>query len=119
MQLGHKQGETCSFRKRGHKEFIVLESNGIHHVALDFCGCVGAPTNYMQLLEVGWWPSTPLEPQTAATMSLLRLFHVTNLQGQVTPTDFYRTLEQLSSGGGLSNLPVSDQKSLLQFINCV
>ena len=99
MQLGHKQGETCSFRKRGHKEFIVLESNGIHHVALDFCGCVGAPTNYMQLLEVGWWPSTPLEPQTAATMSLLRHFHVTNLQGQVTPTDFYQTLEQLSSGG--------------------
>lgn len=40
-------------------------------------------------------------------MSLLRFFHVTNMQGQVTPTDFYRTLEQLSSGDGLSNLPVS------------
>ena len=67
----------------------------------------------MQLLEVGWWPSTPLEPQTAATMFLLRLFHVTNLAGQVTPTDFYRTLEQLSSGGGLSNLPVSEQKNFV------
>ena len=46
-------------------------------------------------------------------MSVLRLFHVTNLQGQVTPTDFitdfYRTLEQMSSGDGLFNLPVSDQ----------
>ena len=64
----------------------------------------------MQLLEVGWWPSTPLEPQTAATMSLLRLFHVTNLAGQVTPTNFYWTLEQLSLGSGLSNPPVSGQK---------
>jgi hypothetical protein len=41
-------------------------------------------------------------------MSVLRLFHVTNLQGQVTPTDFYRTLEQMSSGDGLTKLPVSD-----------
>ena len=44
-------------------------------------------------------------------MSLLRLFHVTNLQGQVTPTDFYRTLEQLSSGDGLTTLPVSNFKT--------
>jgi hypothetical protein len=42
-------------------------------------------------------------------MSVLRLFHITNLQGQVTPTDFYRTLEQMTSGDGLSNPPVSDQ----------
>ena len=69
---------------------------------------MGAPPHYVQLLEVGWWPSTPLDPQTAATMSLLRLFHVTNLQGQVTPTDFYRTLEQMSSGDGLNKLPVSN-----------
>ena len=91
------RGENCPFRQQGHKEFIVLESNGIHNVAIDFCGCVRAPTHYLQLLEVGWWPSTPLDPQTAATMSVLCLFHITNLQGQVTPTDFYRTLEQLSS----------------------
>ena len=47
-------------------------------------------------------------------MSVLRLFHVTNLQGQVTPTDFYHTLEQLSSGDGLSNLPVSIKRSRTQ-----
>ena len=87
---------------------MVLASNGIHCPAIDFCGCVGAPPHYVQLLEVGWWPSTPLDPQTAATMSLLRHFHVTNLQGQVTPTDFYRSLEQMSSGDGLNKLPVSN-----------
>jgi hypothetical protein len=109
VQLGHRQGEYCPFRQRGHKDFVVLESNGVHNLAIDFCGCAGAPSHYLQLLEVGWWPATPLDPQTAATMTVLRLFHVTNLQGQVTPTDFYRTLEQMSSGDGLFNLPVSDQ----------
>jgi hypothetical protein len=68
----------------------------------------------VQLLEVGWWPSTPLDPQTAATMSVLRLFHVTNLQGHVTSTDFYRTLEQMTSGDGLSILPVSNQNLSLK-----
>jgi CxC2 like cysteine cluster associated with KDZ transposases len=108
VQLGHIQGVKCPFRQRGHKEFIVLEINGLHDIALDFCGCVGAPTHYMQLIEVGWWPATPLEPQTAATMCVLRHFHITNLQGQITPTDFYRSLEQISSGDGLLNLPVGD-----------
>lgn len=109
LQLGHIQGVNCPFREQGHKDFIVLDSNGIHNVAIDFCGCAGGPARYLQLLEVGWWPSTPLDPQTAATMSVLRLFHVTNLQGQVTPTDFYRTLEQMTSGDGLTILPVSVQ----------
>ena len=63
----------------------------------------------MQLLESRWWPSTPLDPKTAATMSVLRLFHLNNLQGHVTPTDFYRTLEQMTSGDGLTKVPVSDQ----------
>ncbi|KAH9957063.1 hypothetical protein BGW80DRAFT_1129202, partial [Lactifluus volemus] len=95
IQLGHG-GLPCDFRTqaRGHKDFVVLDTNGIHLVNISFCGCLGAATHCDQLLEVGWWPSTPLEPQTAATMSALRSFHITNLQGHVSPTDFYRCLEQ-------------------------
>ena len=100
-------GKLCPFPQRGHKDFVVLASNGIHNIGLDFCGCAGAPSHHLQLLKVGWWPSTPLHPQTAATMSVLRFFHINNLQGQVTPKDFYRTLEQMSSSNGLTNPPVS------------
>ena len=41
-------------------------------------------------------------------MSILHFFHITNFQGQVTPMDFYRSLELMSSGDGLTNPPVSD-----------
>jgi hypothetical protein len=58
-------------------------------------------------LEAGWWPSTPLEPQSAASMAVLRSFHILNLQGQISPTDFYRSLEQMTVGNGLSDVPVS------------
>ena len=74
---------------------------------IDFCDCDGALPAFEQLLEVGWWPSTPLEPQSAASMAVLRLFHISNLQGQISPTDFYRGLEQMTCGDGLSYVPVS------------
>ncbi|KAF8223643.1 hypothetical protein L208DRAFT_1315811, partial [Tricholoma matsutake] len=55
----------------GHKDFVVLHINGIHVLNVNFCGCDGALTAYGQLLEVGWWPSMPLEPQSAASMAVL------------------------------------------------
>jgi hypothetical protein len=56
----------------------------------------------------------PLEPQSAASVAVLWSFHTWNLQGQISPTDFYCSLEQMTCGDGLSSvLPVSiylDQK---------
>jgi len=106
VHLGHG-GIPCDFRIQGHKDFLVIDMNGIHSVELSFCGCSSAPTHRDQLLEVGWWPSTPLEPQTVATMSVLQTFHVLNLQGQVAPTDFYCTIKEMTCGDGLTVLPVS------------
>jgi hypothetical protein len=106
VQLGHSSG-LCPFKWPGHKHFTVIDSNGLHTVNVDFCGCPQAPPHFEQLLDVGWWPSTPLEPQTAATMSVLKGFHVLSLQGQIASTDFYRSLEQLTSGTGLDQMNVS------------
>src|SRR5882757_2446082 len=105
VQLGHQSWSSCSFRHQGHKDFVVLHTNGIHSIDVDFCSCNGAPTPREQLLEAGWWPSTPLEPQSAASMAVLRSFHILNLQGQIPPTDFYRSLEQMTVGNGLSDVP--------------
>jgi hypothetical protein len=107
VQLGHAPGVSCPFRTRGHKDFVIIDISGIHTIEVDFCGCDAAlATPREQLLEVGWWPSTPLEPQSAATMTVLRSFHIWNLQGQISPTDFYRGLEQMTNGDGLSRVPV-------------
>jgi len=107
MQLGHLQGQLCPFRARAHQNFTVIHVNGIHIVNIDFCSCSDSPTPHEQLLEVGWWPSTPLESQFAASMAVLQSFHIWNLQGQISPTDFYRGLEKMTCGNGLLSLPVS------------
>ena len=112
IHLGHRSGLPCPFQVSGHKDFVVIDVNGIHLIEINFCGCEGAPTHREQLLEVGWWPSTVVEPQSAATMEVLRLFHILNLQGQIAPTDFYRGLEQMTCGDGLRTVPVGFACSL-------
>ncbi|KAF9490826.1 hypothetical protein BDN71DRAFT_1399289, partial [Pleurotus eryngii] len=113
IQLGHPRTVACPLVKRGHVDFVVIHVNGIHLVDVDFCGCPGSLDNFEQLLDVGWWPSSPLEPQTATTFPLLRLFHNLNLQGCIPPTDFYRALEQLHNAEGLVRLPDRLQQFML------
>jgi hypothetical protein len=85
---------------------VVLENNGIHELAVDFCGCMGATPVLDQLINIGWFPATVKEPETCATLSLLRCFHTLNLQGRVPVYDFYNTLEVLSDRAGMRDVPV-------------
>jgi hypothetical protein len=41
------------------------------------------------------------------TMEVLRTFHILNLQARIPPTEFYHSLERMSDGQGLMELPVS------------
>jgi hypothetical protein len=61
---------------------------------------------YKQLLHIGWWPATPLDPNSAATFEDLRHFHLLNLQGKVTGFSFYQALEYHTDNTGLQPPPV-------------
>ena len=89
------------------KDFIVIAENGIHVLKIQFCGCTEALERYEQLLEIGWWPATPLQPSTAATFGVLRHFQTVNLVAATPATDYYRSLEKITDGSGLLELPVS------------
>ncbi|GBE81978.1 hypothetical protein SCP_0403540 [Sparassis crispa] len=104
VQLGHPFSQHCPIKTAGHRDFLVLHVNGIHRIAVNFCDCQSIP-HHIQLLRAGWWPAMPKEPQTCATFSLLRPFHLLNLQGKVTAYDFYRALEALTDNTGLTTPP--------------
>lgn len=87
-------------------ETVVLHTNGLHTVDVQYCDCSGMERR-VQLLRLGWWPATPLDPRTCATMALLRHFHLLNLQGKLPAYDFYRALELATDNVGLHRLPVS------------
>ncbi|KAJ7822848.1 hypothetical protein B0H13DRAFT_2241584 [Mycena leptocephala] len=92
VQLGHPVGERCTGSECGNKNFVVLHTNGIHQVNVDFCGCansLNAGAQEIQLLRFGWFPATHERPRTAATFAVLDQFHQETLQAKTTMYDFY------------------------------
>ncbi|KAF7314223.1 CxC2 domain-containing protein [Mycena kentingensis (nom. inval.)] len=101
IQLGHN-GHRCPDSRRGRDGFVVLDTRGVHEVHVDFCGCYHSrDPDFLQLLRVGWYPSTTTSPQTCATFACLDLFHSLSLHGKTSAYDFYAALETLTNGAGV------------------
>lgn len=105
VQLGHNPGDKCgNFSLR---ELVVLHVNGIHKVNVRFCHCGSGVEHRQQLMRHAWWPATVTDPQTCATMELLRTFQALNLQGNISAYDYYLALENLTDSWHVSKIPVS------------
>ncbi|KAF8903392.1 hypothetical protein CPB85DRAFT_1377090 [Mucidula mucida] len=96
VQLGHPAGTRCPLPVTTTNSFTVIHTNGIHSISLYFCGCTAATPNYIQLLRSSWYPSTPREPRTALSFSLLRLFHNLNCLGKLPAWDLWKALETMT-----------------------
>ncbi|KAJ6467408.1 hypothetical protein C8R45DRAFT_1171845 [Mycena sanguinolenta] len=104
IQLGHPPHQRCAAPEHARSAFVTLHINGIHEVAVDFCGCkrsASAGPPEMQLLHAGWFPATHERPQTCATISVLETFHQDTLQSKMTMYDFYGVLEKLTDNTGI------------------
>ncbi|KAJ6571549.1 hypothetical protein B0H19DRAFT_1208943 [Mycena capillaripes] len=103
IQFGHPPGEPCGNPQPGRSKFVVLDTNSIQDVAVDYCGCenrgnAGAP--YIQLLRGSWFPASENRPQTCMTIVGLEQFHTEALQAKITMYNFYKTLEKLTCNDG-------------------
>lgn len=104
VHLGHAPGRFCEMR-RDAKTVTVVHSNGVHEVDVHFCQCDEIP-EYRQLLQIGWYPATPLQPQSCATLEALRHFHLLNLQGKLPAYSYYKATEYETDTTGLAKPPV-------------
>ncbi|KAK7050392.1 CxC2 domain-containing protein [Favolaschia claudopus] len=102
MQLNHRSGVVCPYRRAVPNDFTLYDLSGVHEIAVDYCGCRtedgseegGEPlAPRTQLLRACWWPATIWEPRTCATFSVMRLFQVLNCLGKLSAYDFLRGLE--------------------------
>ncbi|TRM61182.1 hypothetical protein BD626DRAFT_406197, partial [Schizophyllum amplum] len=101
VQLGHRPGHACLQFKAAHSDFTVIETNGVHIVRVNFCGCgEGAPETRQQLMRNGWWPGSVKDPQTCATMTCLRQYYKLNACSKVSVYEYYRSLERLTDDTG-------------------
>ncbi|TFK74082.1 hypothetical protein BDN72DRAFT_914121 [Pluteus cervinus] len=112
LQLGHPIGEACGRPVAVKNEvLVVLHTNGIHSVKLNYCNCVQAPLRHVQLLRSRLFPATVGNPQTAATFELLELFQMLGFMSKASGFELFQTLVRLTDNIGN---PVPDRyKSLM------
>lgn len=99
-QLGHLDLH-CLNPSPGVADFSIMDTNGIHCVAVDFCACSKQLPRRVQLLQNDWYPATVHQPQTCATGRLLKQFHILTLAGKMPAYDYYVSLERLTDNTGV------------------
>ncbi|KIJ10070.1 hypothetical protein PAXINDRAFT_16915 [Paxillus involutus ATCC 200175] len=104
IQLGHALGSLCCNPEPAHHDdnFILVDLNGIHSVALDFCNCETAQAHHIQLLRARWYPATTSEPKTAATFRLLDHFQMYTLESKGSAFEYYHALSHLTENTGVN-----------------
>ncbi|KAJ7019395.1 hypothetical protein C8F04DRAFT_1214342 [Mycena alexandri] len=105
VQLGHTPGAACPTMRRGRYKFTLIDVNGLHNVAVQFCECDSRITHRQQLMRVCWWPATARDPSTCATFNVIRLFQNMNCLGKISSYHFLRSLELLTNADRLSPTP--------------
>ncbi|KAJ7775868.1 hypothetical protein B0H14DRAFT_3095888 [Mycena olivaceomarginata] len=96
IQLGHGRNGICPGT-----DFCIVDSNGIHEVALDFCTCGRAEDHDVQLLRARLYPATTTNPATAATFRVLRDFHLLSLEAKSSAYHFYNKLARQTDNTGV------------------
>ncbi|KAF8871241.1 hypothetical protein BD779DRAFT_1613963 [Infundibulicybe gibba] len=116
VQLGHQVGEPCLSPQPACSEgFTVIDINGIHEVALDFCNCQTAQLHFVQLLRYRWLPATVSQPKTACTFRALKHFQILSFESKTSAFEFYSTLVRLTVNTGI-NPPKDRYRSLILMI---
>ncbi|KAG2136089.1 uncharacterized protein EDB93DRAFT_1242432 [Suillus bovinus] len=116
VQLGHPVGKQCFNHSRAYDDdFIILNINGIHELALYFCSCESALSHTNQILRARWYPVTSIDPKSAAMFCLLEHLHMLTFKSKASAFKYWQTLVCLTDNTGIK--PCKDRyDSLLRMI---
>lgn len=93
VYLGH-YGRPClnnSVLMKG-RDTTVVHTNRIRQYRIEYCHCLGAPAEFVQLTQSGLFPTMLERPETAFTFSVLDDFHVHTLTSKKSLWDYYEAL---------------------------
>jgi CxC2 like cysteine cluster associated with KDZ transposases len=85
------------------RTLVVVHTNGIHHILVNFCSCSAAPTSEeptpddIQLLRVGLYPASHLDIRTAFTFAVLDDYLLDNLECYTSAFHFFSKLARLTN----------------------
>jgi hypothetical protein len=93
--LGHTAGVVCPHRGEDPGvEFVVIDSDAIHVVTIDYCRCHRGVDRIQQLLRAKLLPATVLNPRTVATFRALETFQMLSFSGKVSAYEFLMAIQR-------------------------
>lgn len=108
IQVGHGPRGVCSSpQKSANDDFVIIDSDGIHEVALDFCGCESAAPTVLQLLRARLFPATTLQPKTAATFRVLETFQMLSHTAKVSGHEYVISIARRTNNTITADVRVS------------
>ncbi|KAJ7733474.1 hypothetical protein B0H16DRAFT_1468065 [Mycena metata] len=90
--------------RRPGEAFVIVGSDGVHEVALDFCGCGPGGPSPGSSCGLGYIRATGVNPRTAATFAILRQFHLLSLESKISAYEFYNSLARGTNNTGIEPL---------------
>lgn len=109
--------ESSPFRGTGRNGSMltVVDMTGIHHLDVNWCGCENCPPRDQQLLAMGLYPASTLQPQTAFTFRVLDDYLLTNKECKTSAMSYYSRLRRVTDNAFPQRVPVrkSNNTSIL------
>jgi hypothetical protein len=107
--LGHDM-QHCPNAHRSSKgrPFVVVHTNGIHNINIDFCRCNNATdgSDSFQLTAAGLFPATVDKPETVFTFAMLKDFHAHTLASKKSAYDHFIAIKKLTNNAFPDRAPV-------------
>lgn len=97
---------TSSFLNNG-KVMVIVHTNGIHHLPAVPCICHDAPSEEIQFLKMGFFPSTYQDIKTVFTFHLLDDYLLDNLECKTSATHYFSKLRRSTSMAFPTSVAVS------------
>lgn len=81
----------------GNPVLVVADKSGIHHLAFRWCRCANAQPDDIQLLDMGFYPSTYKNIKTVFTFNVLDDFLLDNQECKTSAHHYFEKLRRLTS----------------------
>ncbi|KAK0488128.1 hypothetical protein EDD18DRAFT_1110504 [Armillaria luteobubalina] len=115
-QVGHIIGEVCPHPHPVFGDhFTIIDTNGIHNVALDFCSCICEHPLASQLQRAWLFPMTGREPRTAVTTVALEQFQMLTFMGKISAYEYYYSLVRLTDNTN-TKTPLDNYSTFVQIV---
>jgi hypothetical protein len=86
---------------------VVVHTNGIHYLPFRVCLCPNAATEDIQLLRMGYYPSTYKQIRTVFSFQLLDDYLLENLECQTSTYHYFQKLRRMTNKAIPQSIPVS------------